>query len=89
MKFTHTAEEGKAQTRRCKPPVTVLYSVQCYDVTEGSGRNVRLRWLLVFLYPCLFSRFVTSVLLASAASPFFFVQFFIYADVLHLVLQFL
>jgi hypothetical protein len=54
----------------------------------------RLLWLLVFLYPVLFSRFVTAVLLASVVSSFLrFVLSCIYADILRIytlvVLQFL
>ena len=39
VKFTHTEEEGKAQTRQCKAPVTAVYSMQCSDVNENRGRN--------------------------------------------------
>jgi len=42
VKFTHTAEEGKAQTRQCKlsvTVVTVVYSVQSSDVIQDRSRN--------------------------------------------------
>jgi hypothetical protein len=39
VKFTHTAEEGKAHTRQCKLPVTVVYSVQSSDVIQDRSRN--------------------------------------------------
>ena len=41
VKFTHTAEEGKAQTRQCKPAVTVV----CSDVTEDRGRSTVKVWV--------------------------------------------
>jgi len=42
VKFTYIAEEGKAQTRQCKLPVTVVtvvYSVQSSDVIQDRSRN--------------------------------------------------
>ena len=39
VKFTHTAEEGKAHTRQCKLPVTVECSVQSSDVIQEINRN--------------------------------------------------
>jgi len=39
VKFTHTKEEGKAQTRQCKLPVAVVCSVQSSDVIQDRSRN--------------------------------------------------
>jgi hypothetical protein len=39
VKFIYTAEEGKANTRQYKLPVTVVCSVQSSDVNQDRSRN--------------------------------------------------
>ena len=82
VKFTYTAEEGKAHTRQCKLPVTVVWSVRSSDVIQDRSRNsikIRSFWLLVFLDPLL------TVCYVSVTDMQFLIFFFLFCSLFILI----